>query len=127
MNCTSPIMHTIVAGDTLYRLAIRFDTTVEDLLELNPGIDVYNLRIGSNLTVCPGPNHYPPITTPVPPIETVPPITQPVPPIGTLPPVDALRELLLMVLRWIRQHFGDQHANRIIEVLCSEWQNPNNQ
>jgi len=80
MFCKNQVVHTIQPGDTLYRLAIVYNTTVPALLQLNPGVEIYNLRIGSGLIVCPGVN-IPPV---VPPIGTVPPIT---PPIGTLPPV----------------------------------------
>jgi hypothetical protein len=85
MYCPNMITYTIKSGDTLYSLARYYDTTVETLLEKNPGIDPYNLQIGSTLMICPG-NGYMPPTTPVPPIGILPPV-KPVPPIGVLPPV----------------------------------------
>ena len=51
--------HTVRAGDTLYILAGRFCTTVERLMADNPGIDPYNLRIGSTLRVCCSPERPP--------------------------------------------------------------------
>ena len=38
-------------GDTLEALAARHDTTVERLLELNPGLDATNLQIGQRVRV----------------------------------------------------------------------------
>ena len=43
--------YTVVAGDTLYSIARRYGTTVDDLMAANPGIDPNNLRIGSTLCV----------------------------------------------------------------------------
>lgn len=136
--CPNQILHTIRAGDTVYNLAVRHRTTVERILELNPGIDVYNLRIGSTLVICPGATPVPPIgtvppVTPVPPIGTIPPVTPvppigivppppvtPVPPIGTLPTVDAIMQLILHILRWIRQHFGEDDMRRMMEEMNNE-------
>ena len=39
------------AGETLSDVAIRFDTTVEDLLALNPGIEPTNLEVGQRIRV----------------------------------------------------------------------------
>ncbi len=43
---------TIKAGDTLFKIAQRFNTTVEAIEELNPGIDPLNLQIGQTIKVC---------------------------------------------------------------------------
>ncbi len=43
--------YTISQGDTLYKIARRYGTTVSAILTANPGIDPMMLRIGSNLTV----------------------------------------------------------------------------
>ena len=51
--------YTIKSGDTLYLLAIRFNTTVEAIMRLNPGIDPNNLQIGQVICI--------PETTPPPP------------------------------------------------------------
>lgn len=42
--------HVIVAGDTCYRLAQTYGTTVQAIINANPGINCDNLRIGS--TIC---------------------------------------------------------------------------
>jgi LysM repeat protein len=41
----------IRAGDTLDQIAIRFDTTVDDLLTLNPGIEANALTPGQRIRV----------------------------------------------------------------------------
>ena len=89
--CNNQIVHTIRAGDTLWRLAIAYNTSVEALLSLNPGIDVYNLKIGAPLNVCPG------ATAPI----------TPVPPIGELPCADLavsdlMRKLWSQHVYWTR-------------------------
>lgn len=43
--------YTIKSGDTLYKLAQTYNTTVEDLMRLNPGIDPYNLQIGHKICI----------------------------------------------------------------------------
>lgn len=42
----------IQRGDTLFRIARRYNTTVEAILELNPGLDPNNLTIGQQIRVC---------------------------------------------------------------------------
>lgn len=51
--------YTIKPGDTLYNLAITYNTTVEAIMRLNPGIDPNNLQIGQMICI--------PRTTPPPP------------------------------------------------------------
>ncbi len=41
----------IQQGDTLYKLAQRYGTTVEAIMALNPGIDPYNLQIGQVIRI----------------------------------------------------------------------------
>lgn len=41
----------IRSGDTLEQIAVRFDTTVDDLLRLNPGIDAQALTPGQRIRV----------------------------------------------------------------------------
>lgn len=48
------ITHEIVRGDTLYRLAQKYRTTVPMILLANPGIDPYNLQVGTRLQICKG-------------------------------------------------------------------------
>ncbi|MFY9134831.1 MAG: LysM peptidoglycan-binding domain-containing protein [Bacillota bacterium] len=63
--CPGGTPYVIRQGDTLYRIAQRYGTTVDALLRANPGIDPMNLQIGQVIcipvpipvpppTVCPG-------------------------------------------------------------------------
>ena len=54
MYCQNRIVHTIEQGDSLYRLARQYDTTVTELILGNPGVNPYNLQIGMKLQICPG-------------------------------------------------------------------------
>lgn len=47
----SPIYHTIVKGDTLSGLAIKYNTTVAKIEQLNPGIKPNALQIGQKVLV----------------------------------------------------------------------------
>jgi LysM repeat protein len=47
----SPRFYVIEAGDTLDQVALEHDTTVERLLELNPGVDTGSLQIGQRIRV----------------------------------------------------------------------------
>ena len=104
MNCSTQITHTIKLGDTLFSLARTYDTTVSKLLELNPGVEVYNLQIGSTLIICQ---------------PETPPVT-PVPPIGTIPNIDNIRELLLYIIKWVRENFGEQSVHTILSMICRD-------
>ncbi len=57
MPCQTPVQHTIAAGDSLYRLAITYHTTAQSILRENPHITPYNLRIGQQIAICPGPTY----------------------------------------------------------------------
>jgi LysM repeat protein len=46
-----PRFYRLRVGETLSDVAIRFDTTVEDLLALNPGIEPTNLEVGQRIRV----------------------------------------------------------------------------
>ncbi|MBR1693248.1 MAG: LysM peptidoglycan-binding domain-containing protein [Lachnospiraceae bacterium] len=48
------VTHTIKSGDTLYLLARQYHTTVPAITLMNPGINPYNLQIGSTLKICMG-------------------------------------------------------------------------
>lgn len=43
--------HVVKQGDTLYRIAQMYGTTVNELMRLNPGVDPNNLRVGQKLKV----------------------------------------------------------------------------
>ncbi len=57
MNGT--IRYTIRPYDTIWMLAQIFNTTVDSIMELNPGIDPRNLHIGQVITIRPGQQYYP--------------------------------------------------------------------
>ncbi len=44
--CPSQRYWKVEVGDTLYLIALRLGTTVEELVRLNPGIDPHNLQVG---------------------------------------------------------------------------------
>ena len=44
-------MHTIMRGDSLYKLAMEHNITVEDILEINPDLNPYNLQIGMRICI----------------------------------------------------------------------------
>ena len=57
MNST--IRYTIRPYDTIWMLAQIFNTTVDSIMELNPGIEPRNLMIGQVITIKPGYQTYP--------------------------------------------------------------------
>lgn len=48
------IIHVVQPGDTFYRLAQRYQTTVPDIIMRNPGVNPYNLQVGTRLNICTG-------------------------------------------------------------------------
>lgn len=50
------IVHIVQPGDTFYRLAQRYQTTVPKIIMDNPGINPYNLQVGTRLNICAGPD-----------------------------------------------------------------------
>lgn len=54
MDYCRVITHVVQPGDTYYKLAQRYQTTVPDIIMRNPGINPYNLLVGSKLTICSG-------------------------------------------------------------------------
>ena len=49
-NC---ILHVIRPGDTLYNLASMYNTTVQEIINMNLALDPYNLRVGQQIIICP--------------------------------------------------------------------------
>lgn len=54
MYCQNRISYRVQEGDSLYKLAKQFHTTVTELILLNSGVSPYNLQTGMRLTICPG-------------------------------------------------------------------------
>ncbi len=48
------MVHVVQQGDTFYRLAQHYHTTVPDIIMRNPGVNPYNLQIGTKLSICSG-------------------------------------------------------------------------
>jgi len=45
------IRHTIKKGDTLWDLASKYNTSVEEIMMANPGIDPNNLQVGQEILI----------------------------------------------------------------------------
>lgn len=54
MDFCRTIYHVVQQGDTFYRLAQRYHTTVPDIIMRNPGVNPYNLQVGTRLRICTG-------------------------------------------------------------------------
>ncbi|MBE3577690.1 MAG: LysM peptidoglycan-binding domain-containing protein, partial [Limnochordales bacterium] len=50
-SCPGGTIYVIRAGDTLFRLAQRFNTTVDAILRANPGLDPNRLVIGQQICI----------------------------------------------------------------------------
>ncbi|MBR1866651.1 MAG: LysM peptidoglycan-binding domain-containing protein [Lachnospiraceae bacterium] len=44
-------IHVVEQGDTLYKLARKYDVRLFDIMRLNPYINVYNLQIGDEICI----------------------------------------------------------------------------
>jgi LysM repeat protein len=60
--CPNGTLYTIQAGDTYFRLAQRFGTTVSAIAAANPGVDPNRLRIGQQICIPVAPPGPPPTT-----------------------------------------------------------------
>lgn len=49
--CASGVTWEVAAGDTLFTIAKATGTTVEQLLEANPGVDPANLQVGQKICI----------------------------------------------------------------------------
>lgn len=54
MDYCKTIFHVVQPGDTFYRLAQRYRTTVPEIIMRNPGINPYNLQVGTSIRICAG-------------------------------------------------------------------------
>ena len=59
INMSGVIQYTIRPYDTLWMLAQVFNTTVDSIMDLNPGVDPRNLQIGQVISIMPGYQYYP--------------------------------------------------------------------
>lgn len=44
-------IHVVVAGDTLYKIARKYDVKLFDIMRLNPYVNVYNLQVGDEICI----------------------------------------------------------------------------
>ena len=51
VGAAEPKYHTIITGDTLHKLARKYETTVVEILDFNPGITPDKLVVGQKLLV----------------------------------------------------------------------------
>ena len=49
-NCNG-VIHRVVAGDTLYKLAKLYGVRLIDIMKENPYVNVYNLQIGDEICI----------------------------------------------------------------------------
>ena len=56
MNNLTPILYTIRPGDTLYKIAMEYNTTVQQLIDTNLALDPYSLRVGQQIYIYPNYN-----------------------------------------------------------------------
>ncbi len=53
MNEMNPILYTIRPGDTLYKLAMQYGTTVQSIIDSNMALNPYSLRVGQQIYIYP--------------------------------------------------------------------------
>ena len=49
--CPGGTVYTIRPGDTFFSLAARFNTTVQAIMNANPGVNPNNLQIGQQICI----------------------------------------------------------------------------
>ncbi|HEX2954997.1 MAG TPA: LysM domain-containing protein, partial [Bacillota bacterium] len=59
-ECPGGFFYTVVPGDTLFSIATRFNTTVNAILQANPGLDPNRLFAGQRICI---PTSRPPACT----------------------------------------------------------------
>lgn len=47
------VYHTIAKGNTLYNISNRYNTTIEEIIKLNPGVSPTNFKIGEVIKIAP--------------------------------------------------------------------------
>lgn len=52
MNCRQVITHTVREGDSLYTIAQSHQIPLEVVIAQNPGLDPYNLQVGTVISIC---------------------------------------------------------------------------
>lgn len=52
MACRQEVTHVVKAGDSLYKIAQQHQIPVETLMAQNPGLDPYNLQVGTEIMIC---------------------------------------------------------------------------
>ena len=50
-NSEKPVFHTIQAGETLYRLSVKYNITTQAICKANPGLGVENFRTGQVIII----------------------------------------------------------------------------
>ena len=50
-NSDKPVFHTIQAGETLYRLSVKYNVTTQAICEANPGLSTENFRSGQVIVI----------------------------------------------------------------------------
>lgn len=50
-NSDKPVFHTIQAGETLYRLSVKYNVTTQAIFEANPGLSTENFRSGQVIII----------------------------------------------------------------------------
>lgn len=58
MNEMNPILYTIRPGDTLYKLAMQYGTTVQSIIDTNIALNPYNLRVGQQIYIYPNQEYW---------------------------------------------------------------------